>query len=165
MDINWDAVGAIAEGTAAVAVIASLGYLAIQIRQNTRALRSSTIDAITAHQQDELRWSADLASEFRKALECPDQMSFEERWRLQEWTTAAFGARQNEYIQYRQGYLDEEIWQASEAILGILLGVAWMRDWWLHQGSQALSQSFVTHVNQRFDLPDRQVPPSDGGDR
>jgi hypothetical protein len=47
--VNWDAIGAIAELLGAVGVIASLVYLATQIRQsreqmsqNTRALRAGT---------------------------------------------------------------------------------------------------------------------------
>jgi hypothetical protein len=35
--LNWDAIGAIAEGIGAVGVIASLLYLAVQVRANTRA--------------------------------------------------------------------------------------------------------------------------------
>ena len=34
--INWDAVGAVAELAGAMAVVATLGYLALQIRQNSR---------------------------------------------------------------------------------------------------------------------------------
>ncbi len=40
--MNWDAIGAIAELLGAVGVIASLVYLAGQIRQNTRATRGAT---------------------------------------------------------------------------------------------------------------------------
>jgi len=40
MSVNWDAIGAIAELLAAVGVIASLIYLGIQIRQNTRTERA-----------------------------------------------------------------------------------------------------------------------------
>jgi len=38
--VNWDAVGAIAEALGAVGVIATLGYLAVQIRANTAAMRA-----------------------------------------------------------------------------------------------------------------------------
>src|SRR5262245_53856525 len=41
--INWEALGAIANLLAAVGVIATLIYLSIQIRQNTKAVRSSSI--------------------------------------------------------------------------------------------------------------------------
>ena len=49
--MNWDAIGAIAELLGAVGVIASLVYLASQIRQNSKLLRSSaastTTDSVT----------------------------------------------------------------------------------------------------------------------
>jgi hypothetical protein len=54
--MNWDAIGAIAELLGALGVLGSLLYLAVQIRQNTKALRGIAIDAVTSHQRDELRW-------------------------------------------------------------------------------------------------------------
>ena len=39
--MNWDAIGAIAELLGAIGVIASLVYLATQIRQNTATVRAS----------------------------------------------------------------------------------------------------------------------------
>ena len=41
--INWEALGAIASLLAAIGVIVTLIYLSIQIRQNTKAVRSSSI--------------------------------------------------------------------------------------------------------------------------
>jgi hypothetical protein len=40
--MNWEAVGAIAESIGAASVIATLAYLALQIRSNTSALRAQT---------------------------------------------------------------------------------------------------------------------------
>ena len=37
--MNWDALGAIGEMLSAIGVIATLLYLSVQIRQNTRAIR------------------------------------------------------------------------------------------------------------------------------
>ncbi len=39
--MNWEAVGAIGEVVGALAVVLTIAYLAVQIRQNTRALTSS----------------------------------------------------------------------------------------------------------------------------
>ena len=39
--MNWDAVGAIAEGMGALGVVATLAYLAVQIRHATAASRTS----------------------------------------------------------------------------------------------------------------------------
>jgi len=48
--MNWEAIGAVGEILGAIGVIATLGYLAVQIRQNTKSNRQaaarSTLDTI-----------------------------------------------------------------------------------------------------------------------
>ena len=44
--MEWDAVGALAELMGAVAVLITVGYLAVQIRQNTRALKTSALSSL-----------------------------------------------------------------------------------------------------------------------
>ena len=55
--MNWDAISTIAEVLGAVAVVATLGYLAVQVRQNTATLRAST--------------GRDLVGSFRKVNRLP----------------------------------------------------------------------------------------------
>ena len=43
--MNWEAVGAIGEIVGASAVFLTLAYLAVQIRQNTKAVRASALDS------------------------------------------------------------------------------------------------------------------------
>ena len=155
--MNWEAAAAIAEVTGAVAVVVSLIYLAVQIRQNTRVVRGSTLDAITAHQQSELRWSSEMPEVFEKAMDDPEALNFAESWKLSEWTTAAFIARQNEYVQYRQGLLEEEVWQASENIIRLLLGIEWFRKWWQDYGRNNMTATFVAKVESLAGLEPRRV--------
>ena len=44
--MQWDAIGAIAELVGALAVLATLGYLAVQIRQGTRELRAAALTSL-----------------------------------------------------------------------------------------------------------------------
>ena len=44
--MNWEAVGAVGETISAVAVLITVGYLAIQIRQNTRTLQTSALSSL-----------------------------------------------------------------------------------------------------------------------
>ena len=44
--MNWDAVGAIAELVGAIAVVATIGYLAFQVRQTNRISRTNTVTDI-----------------------------------------------------------------------------------------------------------------------
>ena len=53
--MNWDAVGAVAEAVGALGVILTLGFLALQIRANTRATKTSTFDSILAEMRAKQR--------------------------------------------------------------------------------------------------------------
>jgi hypothetical protein len=55
--MNWDALGAIANLLAAVGVLASLIYLALQVRQNTQWLRQQAFQLGT---NEVRRWAAQL---------------------------------------------------------------------------------------------------------
>ena len=47
--MNWEALGALSELIGAIAVVLTLIYLAVQIRQNTRAIRLGTNHAVSAN--------------------------------------------------------------------------------------------------------------------
>ena len=44
--MNWDAIGAIGETLSAIAVLITVGYLAVQIRQSTRAMKTSALRSV-----------------------------------------------------------------------------------------------------------------------
>ena len=44
--MNWDAVGAVGESLSAVAVLITLVYLTIQVRQNNRSMRTSALRSV-----------------------------------------------------------------------------------------------------------------------
>ena len=50
--MNWEAIGAIGEVLGAVGVIASLIYLAIQVRQNTRSVEAATYQSVAESMAD-----------------------------------------------------------------------------------------------------------------
>jgi hypothetical protein len=43
--MNWDSVGAVGEIVGALAVLITLIYLSVQIRQNTKVARSAALDS------------------------------------------------------------------------------------------------------------------------
>ena len=50
--MNWEAIGAFAELTGAIAVVASLFYVGVQVRGNSRAIRGQTFDSISSSLND-----------------------------------------------------------------------------------------------------------------
>ena len=146
--MNWDALGAIGEMLGAIGVIATLLYLSVQIRQNTRAIRGSTLNAVTQHQQFELRWSAEIGPSIRKAIHTPDEMSEDDVWQVSEMLTAFFVARQNEFSQYTQGLLAKEDWTSRESIIRVTLGMEWAQHWWRTYGKDTFTTEFVEMVDR-----------------
>ena len=76
--MNWDAIGAIAETLGAVGVIASLVYLATQIRQNTRTVRSATyqsLNGVALQSQGNLAYDGETAEIVRKGMQDGSQLS------------------------------------------------------------------------------------------
>ena len=145
--MNWEAISAIGTVVGAIGVIITLVYVSVQIRQNTRAIRGATLNAITQQRQYENRWSAEIGPSFRKALHNPEDMTEEDAWQMGEWLTAAFIARENEYSKYRQNLLSERDWHSSEKIVRIILGMEWTRRWWATYGREPFSDEFVAVVD------------------
>ena len=82
--MNWEALGAIGEIVAAVAVVITIGYLAVQIRQNTDSLRAATIQDIVREGNvfvRDLALHPDLARVWRSGLDSLETLSSEERGR------------------------------------------------------------------------------------
>ena len=58
--MNWDAIGAIAESIGAIAVVVTLMYLTMQLRQNTKAIEHSTDRAVF---EDAYKWMYTLVED------------------------------------------------------------------------------------------------------
>lgn len=145
--MNWDAFGAIAEFGGAIAVVVSLVYLAVQVRQNTRAIQGQTVHAVTERQQAELHWSHEIASTFVKSIETPGELTSAEAWSLSEWMTSAIVMRQNEYRQFSLGLLDRGVWEQSERVILMLLSSSWCRNWWHVVGHEQVSPDLAAHID------------------
>ena len=145
--MNWEALSAIGELVGALGVVATLFYVALQVRQNTRAVRASTLNAITASHQAELRWSSDIGPAMMNALHRPEAMSELDTHQVTEWMTSSFLARENEFSQHRQGLLDEDKWAQSEIVVQVIAGFPWFRQWWSEYGRQIYTAPFVEWVD------------------
>ncbi len=127
--MTWEAISAIAEVCGVIAVIVTLVYLAIQIKQSTVAMRGTTINAVTDRIFQEQRWAADLADTFAKFHD-PDSLTVPEKIRYLNWINSGLRNRQNEYFLYKQGSLDEQVWQASVSMIPLFLSEPIARKWW-----------------------------------
>ena len=126
--MNWDAIGAVSEAVGAVAVIVTLAYLAVQIRQGTNinasALRQSFYDYTTRqmlHGTDSEQFSALLA----KSGMTDEPLTPGERLQMLRVFQAVFVGYQGAFFQHRRKVLDEDDWRTCRALL---------RSFWLFNG-------------------------------
>lgn len=146
--MNWEALGALGEIVGAVGVIVTLGYLSIQIRQNTRAVRGSTLNVLTQHHVEELRWAGELGGPLLQAMNAPDELSAEDEFKLTEYFVANLVVRQNEFVQFQQGLLSEADWKSREGIIRLSLGFEWARRWWRSFPKEVFNSEFVRRVDR-----------------
>ena len=135
--MNWEAFAAIGELVGAAAVVISLVYLSIQVRQNTAVARASTRQAIAdanfAGGSDVL-YEPEMAKLLAKELR-GESLEFHEHLRLQ--TRAYHGMRhwENMHYQYRAGMLSAEEWQGFRQNLTWLLQTRHFKELWATQRS------------------------------
>ena len=123
--------GALGEFLGAIGVIATLAYLAIQIRQNTRSLNASQRLALAQTYQmraDALQNMLVQAAEserigpiiskltsvgYPEDVTSLDQLSVAERGSFRQWQIAQQTHWDNMFYQYQQGFLDDEYYRDS----------------------------------------------------
>jgi hypothetical protein len=105
--------GSIGEFVAAIATLATLGYLALQIRQNTKQMRASTFQATSRGWQEFIYaiFREDRGILWAKGLEGLDTLNEEERINFFLLVRAYLRGFENDYYQYKQGTFDLGPWE------------------------------------------------------
>ncbi len=111
--MNWDAIGAIGEIVGAVAVVASLAYLAAQIRNQNRESRLAAMHEISNDFRESTSkiLDGDLSHIFVKALESFEILTEEERLRLIVVFIGIFRSWEEAFIRHDIGHLDSRAWE------------------------------------------------------
>ena len=147
--MNWDAVAAIAELLGAAGVIASLLYLAVQVRQNTRqtrlAAQQATVQelgvALRAQAQDR-EW-AELLSRGIEDIENLDKV---ERVQFLSHVGSILRLYESAYLHFREGTLDARFWHGFERAIADVIGCPGI---WAAIGLRRhhLNEEFAAHLD------------------
>ena len=131
--MNWEMLSPIGQVVAAIGVIPSLIYLAVQIREQNKERRRTGINILTV-QWSELVKSAQESREFAalflqgvgsfNGLDAPDKLRF-----------TAFFTRftrncEGMFIYYRDGALEKALWDEVERTMSDYFAYPGVREWW-----------------------------------
>jgi hypothetical protein len=131
--VNWDAIGAFAELLGAIGVIASLGYLAVQIRQNTTALRGNAHEVAVEHLSEvllSLATNPDLAQLVSRGSQDYANLSSDERLQFGSYWASALAGAEASLLQWQRGNLDEAVWERDLSTLRPWLRSPGVREWY-----------------------------------
>ena len=132
--MNWEAIGAIGEVIGAAAVVITLGYLAVQIRQsnqtNASVIRQSFYDYTTRQMLHGVE-STEFNSMLARAMMTDEELSPGERAQLLRFFQAVFVGYQGAYFQHRHKALNDDDWNMCRNLL---------RSFWLLPGKETARQ-------------------------
>jgi hypothetical protein len=132
--MDWNALGAIGEIIGALAVFLTLGYLAVQIRQNTKAVRASALDSSVSAVNNvrvAIFQSSEVTALYQEGLVNPEELGDGERERFRLLMHTIIWSVWNIYAQTEYGGLSSSTWAAQLPFLNRVMntrGGIWFWD-------------------------------------
>ncbi len=146
--MNWEAIGAVGEIVGAIAVIATLIYLAFQMRQNTTAIQLNTAHSVTEELQEMFSLLASdqsLSEIFVQAAQGTD-LSASERVRYYTYMSNFVRVCENAVLQNRHNVVDEAHWAGMTRMMIDVSAMPAFSLYWADR-MHWFSEDFQQHMN------------------
>ena len=143
--MNWEALGAIGEIGGFFGVVASLVYLAIQLRQNTRQLKLHGVQATATitdsnfrmvHEQHIAVLGSDPSSIIAKARTSPEQLNLQQRIVLDAYHQSTFMTLAHRKLMADFGVTDDR-WKENIPAFASIYAYPAGREWWVRKRADA----------------------------
>jgi len=134
----------------AAAVVVSLVYLAVQVRQNTRMMRVSTHHALnTAWNTLNVAYGADpaVSSLLDQGSKDYSQLNRNERMRYGMLMNAIFGVHSDMFRQVRERLVSEEEWASHTHVIAMTLALPGAQAWW-ERSAKIYPEAFRQEVSR-----------------
>ena len=152
--MDLENIARIAEIISSVAVVVSLIYVGLQVRQNTRALRATTYNAVTANSIAILS-AMDSHPEYSEFLVRVQSdyasATAAEKLRFHMCLLSAFRHWDNLLYQFRNGMLEREMWESYDRTMSNWLDNAAWRDWFVTNAT-SFSESLQALLHKRISM-------------
>jgi len=132
--------------TASIAVVASLIYVARQVKQNTQANFANSRNTMLEADLDVLQdgWTHPALFDWRFKSE----LTIEEKVRLEQWLIKLMRTREHQWLQLRNGLLDEQTWKAYLPGVTVNLCFPRTRAWWNFVKDRYFDGEFVSQIDR-----------------
>ena len=131
--MNWEAIGAVGELVGALAVLVTLIYLSMQIRQNTKSVQAAAVDSANSQVsriREVMFADADVANIYRRGTEDPASLSQDDTIRYRLLMHNIMLSLSNSITQASVSGLSESRSEVELSILARVVGTAGGRWFW-----------------------------------
>ena len=152
--MNWEAIGAIGEILGAIAVLITLFYLAVQIKQNSAATKNAASESMLAAGQNTALTVASTEGGIDvwvRGREDYASLTNTEKNRLRLFYISQMMATDNLYWSYKKGNLEEELWERQSNWMRSYLETEAGKAVWAQQTSAGgFTRSFIEYCNAEY---------------
>ena len=151
--MTWEALGAVGEVIGAVAIIASLMYLATQIRTSSKIAKAqsqrellNTYSFFSPTAND-----PELSEIVRKGLSDFESLSANEKVRFDSWLHPLINQIEAVFRMYRQDLIEEVSYEGYKGALLSLIVCKGGRQWW-ESAQNTVEKGFAEEVNLALEV-------------
>jgi hypothetical protein len=135
----------LSEGIGGIAIVVTLIYLAIQIRQNTRMMRAAahhSVNELGVHINLALGTDPEASRILQLGAANYAELDPHQRLMFHLMMRANFSGAEDFYIQAREGLLDADMWDSRKLSMTRYLQQPGVQIWW-ERNSELFSRDFV----------------------
>ncbi|MEQ8663425.1 MAG: hypothetical protein RLW62_21620 [Gammaproteobacteria bacterium] len=148
--MNWAAISSISDLIAALAVVASLVFVGLQLRSNTKALRLSSTNTIVEQFTSGVTRIAEnpgMSGILFRGIQDPDALAGEERYRFNLALQSILFVYANIHHHYQSGTLDHDIFESMDSQMRNLCNSPGFVGYWARSGENFPAR-FRAHMEQ-----------------
>ena len=143
--------GALGEFIGSIAVLITLIYLAVQIRQNSRNVQSQTINSQATQLQKfaEIQAIPDVMAALKRVyVDREKRPDFTDATLIEAYLLSGLFYAQAQYLHKAAGLITDTEWKPAENFMATLFGTEYAKLWWKEHGSQVFDEGFVREVDR-----------------
>jgi hypothetical protein len=144
--MNWTKLSAISEIVSSVAIVITLGYLAVQTQQGAASTRAAVVQGTLEADLELLTQRANDPG--RESLWCEPDLTDIEAFKIQADMIALVRIREAQWTQRQAGILGEDTWRSYKDALGGNLSQPRSRTFWERIRETDLTPGFVAEIDE-----------------
>ena len=157
--MNWEILGVAAEIVGATAVVVSLVYLTVQLKQNTQAMKSATIDSLNKAMVSNIQMfiEDDDVLELMMKANANEELSEKEEAKYYYLLLMLVRRFEGFYFQRTFGFVDPQMTAGYEHSMLSIIGRN--QTWW-QQAKKVMSPDFIAFIDKTIaeDIPEAVHP-------